>query len=746
MYFLVEQYRYPIEALKDVFGECLGEFNQDWLKTFAGDKISYIISDDRKYVKFDYVGYCYFSFKGRSGCIFFMPKVIMKGDDEADALEGEGNSIPSAKILSEYDPVEYIDSAKLKEENYEHYSFILKLSYEVCKAVRVYWERNKNKASLPQKQSISDISAHLNDRPQSLIDLLRALEQFAIDNQDWFLFMTQQSHNPQKKINWRKTIQNTQPVFQDNTPVYLNPITVKKEIDFDEELLTIFNSILLYINTEYGLHCPVNEGYDLIVSDMFDNYLQGYGHLKLSEIRYRYFSDKTLELWNLCDEFFMHHNASEKVLKKEYILAKGFHNVFEKMMDHLIGADNDKKLESQKKLNDGKVIDHLYKDYSLVNPKQEIIYIADSKYYTIGAEIGEESRWKQFTYASDIQNERSKEDWVFDRFTNGYDVIPNYLISAALPKDNITDFDYEKITENPIKSEDNHMTHVDNALFSATSKYIFRFDINFLYAISLYARDDDSEINGFKNRVHAEVRSKIMAEYDEAFRFFWISEDNLPKNTDVRDILVMDMHNGGYLPNIGKVFSFDNNGKRIFVFALQRDTTETIAIISILEQNGYLHKKEDSKYGEEYLLSEDKPGVAVDANRERGAFTRFFGVEYTSPDAIHWNEAEKFDMPLTEEELAIFTRSYGPDFDCRFFPTFFDGHYYILRSGFWEIRFDYIKKEDGLYHIENLVMADHCTTFYKDILADVFCDGYYTPRMQENEDYRSRFREAISRR
>lgn len=742
MFILVEQYRYPVEVLKNIFGECLGEFNQDWLKTFAGDKVTFHLSNDKKYVKFDYVGYCYFIFKDSSGCIFFLPKVVMKGDDEAEAEKD--NTIPTAKILGKYEPFEYIDSAKLKSECYEDYAFILKISFEVCKAIRVYLERNKESANFPDRQSLSEITVVMNNRPQSIVDLLCALEQFAVENQDWFLFLVQQSRNPQKKVNWRKTINNTLPLLQNEDPVYMDSITVTKEIDFDDELLTIFNSILFYVNNEYGLSCPINDGYDLITGDLFDNYLQGSGSIRLSEIRYRYFSDKALMLWNLCNEFFLHCNLSEKEIKKEYLLAKGFHCVFEKMMDHLIGADNDKILERQKKLNDGKIIDHLYKDVSLINPKQEIIYIADSKYYTIGAEIGEESRWKQFTYASDIQNERIQEDWVFDRFTNGYDVIPNYLISAALPKDKVTDFDYEKITENPIDSKDNHMVHVDNALFLATSKYIFRFDINFLYVISLYARDDDSEINGFKNRVHAEVRAKIMEEYDATFRFFWMSEDDLPKNTDVRDLLVMDMHNGGYLPNIGKVFSFDNNGKRIFVFALQRDTTETVAIISILEQNGYLHKAEDGRYEEEYLLSEDKPRLSIEVNREHGAFTRFFGVEYASPDTVHWNMAGQFDMPLTEDELAIFTRSYSPDLELRFFPTFFDGHYYILCFGFWEIRFDYIKEIDGLYHIEGLVVSDHCSSFYIDILAAVFCVGYYSPRMQDNEDYQRRFCNAKS--
>ena len=63
MYFLVEQYRYPVKVLKQIFGECLGEFTKDSLRTFAGDKIDYKLSENKRFVKFDYVGYCYFSFK-----------------------------------------------------------------------------------------------------------------------------------------------------------------------------------------------------------------------------------------------------------------------------------------------------------------------------------------------------------------------------------------------------------------------------------------------------------------------------------------------------------------------------------------------------------------------------------------------------------------------------------------------------------------------------------------------------------
>lgn len=610
MYILVEQYRYPVEELQAIFGESLGEFNQDWLRTFAGDKITYYLSDDKRYVKFDYVGYCYFTFKDASGCIFFLPKVVMKGDDEVDAKKQEGDTKPTAKILGKYDPVKYINSAKLKNEHYEDYSFILKLSFEVCKAIRVYWDRSKEKVGLPQKQSLSEISAIMNDRPQSIVDLLSALEQFAVENHDWFMFITQQSRNPQKRVNWRSTIHNTQPYFQDDVPVYMNPITFKKEIDFDEELLTIFNSILQYINNEYGLHCPVNEGYDLITGDLFDSYLQGLGHLRLSEIRYRYFSDKALVLWSLCDEFFLHQNSSEKEIKKEYLLAKGFHDVFEKMMDHLLGDDTDEYIVNQKNLKDGKVIDHLYKGRSIVNPESTILYIADSKYYTIGAGIGEESLWKQYTYASDIQNECIKQGWVMDEKTRGYDIIPNYLISAALPEKNYTDFDYNKIKDDPFNHQDNHIEHVDNCIFSSSTKYVFRYHVNFLFIVTLYARDDDSEILRFKDKARKDFRDSIINEYNEAYRFFCIAEKDFPSGNDYGDLLMLRMADGGFLPNVGKVFSYDNGAGREFVVGLSKkdslgNTDEvTQATIEALTARGFITPKIlENSFEEDFFLA-----------------------------------------------------------------------------------------------------------------------------------------------
>ena len=50
---------------------------------------------------------------------------------------------------------------------------------------------------------------------------------------------------------------------------------------------------------------------------------------------------------------------------------------------------------------DGKRIDHIYKDDSLV-PEGKIFFIGDSKYYSDDSEVVGESIHKQFTYAKNI--------------------------------------------------------------------------------------------------------------------------------------------------------------------------------------------------------------------------------------------------------------------------------------------------------------------------------------------------------
>ena len=74
-------------------------------------------------------------------------------------------------------------------------------------------------------------------------------------------------------------------------------------------------------------------------------------------------------------------------------------------------------------------------------------YIGDSKYYKIGNEVGKESVAKQYTYARNViqwnlnlflDNEErpDKDDYILrDEVTEGYNIIPNFFISAKMDKD-----------------------------------------------------------------------------------------------------------------------------------------------------------------------------------------------------------------------------------------------------------------------------------------------------------------------
>lgn len=101
-----------------------------------------------------------------------------------------------------------------------------------------------------------------------------------------------------------------------------------------------------------------------------------------------------------------------------------------------------------KKQEDGKIVDHLFTAESLFeNSNQKTYYIGDSKYYKIGHNLTSESIYKQFTYARnaiqwnvDIFNkerEVKKESGIrlLDDVTEGYNIIPNFFISAKMDKD-----------------------------------------------------------------------------------------------------------------------------------------------------------------------------------------------------------------------------------------------------------------------------------------------------------------------
>ena len=103
-------------------------------------------------------------------------------------------------------------------------------------------------------------------------------------------------------------------------------------------------------------------------------------------------------LWTLLDAFFtFNYSRDDKEPITEALAVNNFEIVFEKMVDYLIGDNS--KLADLRKQKDGKLIDHIYMDSSLIGSDSNIYYIGDSKYYKTDNEIEGVALYKQFTYA-----------------------------------------------------------------------------------------------------------------------------------------------------------------------------------------------------------------------------------------------------------------------------------------------------------------------------------------------------------
>ena len=100
------------------------------------------------------------------------------------------------------------------------------------------------------------VLAGMNHRHMSntYLEVLLALIEFNRNNQNFFMTILKNIHSGHNKINWTRTIARSVAIIQKNEPIYLNPVNKKRQINFDEELLIIFFSILHYINgKKYGM-------------------------------------------------------------------------------------------------------------------------------------------------------------------------------------------------------------------------------------------------------------------------------------------------------------------------------------------------------------------------------------------------------------------------------------------------------------------------------------------------------------
>lgn len=539
---LIEEYKYQAADVKDI----LHGINA--LENIEG------------YVSLNYVGYFYNT--ELRDCVFILPKVLLETIDNVDLVFGK---YPPKAILN-------IDTNKAVTQTEKN--FIYEFAVWIYRSIIVFQNSHKDSNIVFHKKIIK-VGKGGRKLSNTFLDILLALLQFNKDNQSFFLFILRNLHSGYNKINWTRTIGTSNAIVQDNRPVYLNPVNKKRLINFDEELLIIFFSILNYISSHYGFSADINCNFNLIKGKQFETYLNGLGKVRLQQIKYKYFSDKALELWDLCYAFFdTARQVRTNSTQQEYLLVKNFNIVFEAIIDELIG---DREIpKGLKEQEDGKRVDHMYTYKGLTTYEEDkpIYYIGDSKYYKRGNQVGKESVYKQFTYARNViqwnlnlfmNGDVADSEWMGkvpmlrDDVTEGYNIIPNFFISARLNKE----LNYKEEIEIADKKQTYFSNkQFENRLFDRDTLLICHYDVNFLYVVSLYARNNALQKDNWKAKVREMFREEIQRILSEKFEFYaMMAHPNVDADTYIKE---------HFQEVLGKIYTPYSN-KNIFSLALESD-------------------------------------------------------------------------------------------------------------------------------------------------------------------------------
>lgn len=653
MKLLIEEYQYNVADVENVL---------DGLFT---------LQDVEQKVSVSYVGYYYNPHEKVRDVVFILPKVL---------IDEEG------KVFGEYDPKDliHLDEAKMDEK---HRKFLYEFAVWIHRAIVVYNDsHNKNEIVLHRQIQDEGTGIH-KEQSNTLLDVILSLIRFNKENQQFFTFILKNLHSGFNKINWNKTIARTTAIVQNGNPTYLNPVNKKRQVNFDEELIIIFFSILQYISDTYGFRSNINFGYKLITGAKFKKYLDGFGRTRLRQIKYKYFSDTAVKLWDLCYAFFdKAYKIRVNTSQSEYLLVKSFHIVFEAMIDELIGDTNIPR--GLKEQEDGKLVDHFYTyDGLLIDDKadDDIYYIGDSKYYKIGNSLGKESIYKQRTYARNViqwnldiwlngkpdMADAFERIQLFDEVTEGYNVIPNFFISASMDKKTLSYADYTE----PHPNQPPVSRQFKNRLYDRDTLLLSHYDVNFLFVLALYARNNAGAKAAWKHSVRDKFRRAVQDMLKEKFEFYALAAHP--------DVNASDYFKSHFQDTLGKTFRPYEN-QNLFSLALDKSYPEDNEhLLSSLGENFYVVPVELGEDPSDSLKIEREKKGEIESPCGIGNF--LFGV------VTKYREGKDGRKEITKEYMAFYNHEAtefvmrnmpgGDITTVKYFVPMYDGGI----SGYYEI-------------------------------------------------------------
>lgn len=495
-------------------------YKWDVVKEFLHDHYVMYLKDGK--VTIPYVGY-YYSKKAEDS-VFILPKVFININENKEE-----------KAFGIFYPEEIIDTKN--EDNpllkSEYYDEVFNLSTWIYRAIARYQERH-NPENITESVEVQNVESVNGDNSETWINIILELIRFNNEHRNLFTYIARINSQGHNKINWQKTISKVQPILQEDVPVYMQFRNKTKVINYDEELIVLFFSVLDFLHDKYHFRILRNVNYTTYPKEVEKLVVSGKGTRLLRNIRRKYFKDELVKLWQLLNVFFEKAQTMQsKSFREESLMVRNFNMVFEDMIDSLISDDTKEKHEKLKDQPDGKIVDHIYHYGSLVR-EDDIYYIGDSKYYKEGRDPGENSIYKQFTYAKNViqmnmdvtsPHEKIGRKNYYDDLTEGYNITPNFFIRGMVNPNHLNYIDAELEQERDERGEPcvEKRSHHENRLFDRDTLFVLKYSINFLFVLSAYAsgRVDES----YKRRIWEKFRNNIIEELKRNYHFYLLQSN-----------------------------------------------------------------------------------------------------------------------------------------------------------------------------------------------------------------------------
>ncbi len=490
-------------------------YNKVVVKDFLHDR--YVMNLKNGRIMIPYVGY-YYSAKAEDS-VFILPKVFINIDNNQQE-----------RAFGQFKPEDIIDTNDGKNPliNSNYYDEVFNLSTWIYRAIARYQERH-NPENITESVEVQNVESVNGDSSETWINIILKLIRFNNEHKNLFTYIARINSQGHNKINWQKTISKVRPWLQDENPIYMEFRNKTKVINYDEELIVLFFSVLDYLHDKYNFRILRNVNYQTYPKDVEKLIKSGKGTRLLRSIRKKYFKDDLVKLWDLLNVFFK--KAQEMKSNKmhhEALMVKNFNMVFEDMIDSLISDDTKSKHKKLQDQPDGKIVDHIYHYNSLVR-EDPIYYIGDSKYYKEGNDPGENSIYKQFTYAKNViqmnmdvtsPKEKIGRANYYDDETEGYNITPNFFIRGMVnpQKINYVDAELKQQIDKNGKPAIEERCHHENRLFDRDTLFVLKYSINFLFVLSAYVTGRVEET--YKNHIREKFKQNLTEELKRKYHFY----------------------------------------------------------------------------------------------------------------------------------------------------------------------------------------------------------------------------------